>query len=279
MLIALVSATPDDDALIVATDRRGFPVVQTIVSRPRDLPHALMVGRHIRCALAITNDHRLALRHLLLTISPGQHPYRLRGYDFGGILKEGKPVESFSARGHVALGFGRTCLYVLPGGESGRKLLGDDPDEAFMRLLGVSAGEVSDPFVPNGPVYPESTTARPEPRGCLQLRSTKRGVESHRVRELEVDSNQLQRGVLIGRRRDLCSLSDPGRNLSRTHALVVQEDPRSLLVYDLASTNGVRPGGLQRGASHPVVRATPEEPCMLGHFELSWVPQRDAAVH
>ena len=31
--------------------------------------------------------------------------------------------------------------------------------------------------------------------------------------------------------------------------------------------------------SPTVVRMTPEEPCMLGHFELSWVPNRRVTVH
>ena len=48
-----------------------------------------------------------------------------------------------------------------------------------------------------------------------------------------------------------------GRNLSRVHALVSEEAPRSLLVYDLASTNGVRPAGMTEGPSHAVVRWAP----------------------
>ena len=49
---------------------------------------------------------------------------------------------------------------------------------------------------------------------------------------------------------------------------MTEEAPRSLLVYDLASTNGVRPAGMTEGPSHAVVRLTEDSPVMLGHFEL-----------
>ena len=74
-------------------------------------------------------------------------------------------------------------------------------------------------------------------------------------------------------------MAGAGRNLSRVHALVSEEGPTSLLVYDLASTNGVRPGGQTEGPSHAVVRVTSELACMLGHFELRWVPGAAPAIH
>ena len=48
---------------------------------------------------------------------------------------------------------------------------------------------------------------------------------------------------------------------------------------DLASTNGVRPAGQSEGPSHPVVRMTADDPCMLGHFELSWQPNERPTIH
>ncbi|HWB82401.1 MAG TPA: FHA domain-containing protein, partial [Nannocystaceae bacterium] len=121
--------------------------------------------------------------------------------------------------------------------------------------------------------------ARPQPRGMLRLRSTKPSGRGEEVRELDLDSRQLQRGLLIGRYSDRCSLAGHGRNLSRVHALVTEESPRSLLVYDLASTNGVRPAGMTEGPSHAVVRLTEDSPVMLGHFELAWVPNRAVKLH
>jgi len=292
ILNALVSGTPEGDTLIVATDQNGFPVAQRVARRPRDLPHALVVGRHNRCALSTPADNRVSLRHLVLTIWPGQPPTLLRGYDLGGragvLLADGKRVPGFSAHGHVALGFGRTALYVVPGGQIGTDLLRGKPEDAFMRMTGISAegdgqrlalSATEEPGVAAIGGYRPVDVAAGEPRGYLQLRSTKTGHENDSVRELEVDSDQLQRGLLIGRYSDRCSLAGAGRNLSRVHALVTEEGPSSLLVYDLASTNGVRPGTLRDGPSHPVVRMTAQEPCMLGHFELSWVPNRDVTVH
>ena len=309
ILTALVAGVKDQDAVIVATDPNGFPVAQRVLERPKDLPHAVVIGRHNRCALAIPNDTRVSLRHLLLTAWPGQGPLRLRGYDLGGragvVLADGKRVPGFSAHGQVALAFGRTSLFVLPGGETGKAILAGDEAESFRKLTGLdTAGEghrlaisaMAEPGVAEiGGYRPIDVDLRPESRGVLRLRSVKgeRGRVTNRgrprlqrggddpaqVRELEVDSEQLQRGLLIGRYSDRCSLAGQGRNLSRVHALVTEEGPHSLLVYDLASTNGVRPAGFSDGPSHPVVRLTPDEPCMLGHFELSWLPSEQPTIH
>ncbi|NVB40099.1 FHA domain-containing protein [Pseudenhygromyxa sp. WMMC2535] len=303
ILSALVTGVKEGDAVIVATDQNGFPVAQRVIERPKNLPHAVVIGRHNRCALSIPNDSRVSLRHLLLTAWPGQGPMRLRGYDLGGragvVLADGKRVPGFSAHGQVALAFGRTSLFVLPGGPAGQEMLEGEEAEAFRKLTGLDtsgAGHrlaisaMAEPGVAEiGGYRPIDIDVRPSPRGALRLRSTKpdRG-RSHRsrkredsaqVRELEIDSELLQRGLLIGRYSDRCSLAGQGRNLSRVHALVTEEGPNSLLVYDLASTNGVRPTGQSEGPSHPVVRMTPDDPCLLGHFELSWVPAERPTIH
>ena len=68
--------------------------------------------------------------------------------------------------------------------------------------------------------------------------------------------------------------------LSRVHALVAEEAPRSLLVYDLASRPmACGPAGMTEGPSHAVVRLTEDSPVMLGHFELAWVPNRGVKIH
>lgn len=304
ILSALVAGVKEGDAVIVATDQAGFPVAQRVIHRPKNLPHAVVIGRHNRCGLAIPGDGRVSLRHLLLTAWPGQGPMRLRGYDLGGragvILADGKRVPGFSAHAQVALGFGRTSLFVLPGGATGQAILSGDDTESFRKLTGLDTtggghrlaiSAMAEPGVAEiGGYRPIDVDLRPEHRGVLRLRSTKasRGRSTHRgrrrddssnMRELEVDSEQLQRGLLIGRYSDRCSLAGQGRNLSRVHALVTEEGPSSLLVYDLASTNGVRPLGHSDGPSHPVVRLTSEDPCMLGHFELSWEPADKPTIH
>ncbi|MCA9688349.1 MAG: hypothetical protein R3A51_12600 [Nannocystaceae bacterium] len=294
VLTALVANTGEDETLIVATDASGFPVAQRVIQRPGNLPFALVIGRHNRCALTIPGDSRVSLRHILLTVWPGQGLLRLRGYDLGGragiILADNKRVPGFSALGHVALTFGRTVLMVLPGGAKGSELLGGSPEDAFERLTGVdrhgggarlAMSAMAEPSVAQlGGYRPVDVEARPQSRGVLRLRSLKvksEGRDSRR--EIDVDSEQLQRGLLIGRYSDRCTLAGSGRNLSRVHALVAEEGLHSLLVYDLASTNGVRPGHDTDGPSHSVVRLRHNEPVMLGHFELSWTPAGNIKVH
>lgn len=295
VLQALVGNTRDGETLIVATDASGFPVAQRVIRRPDGLPHAIVVGRHNRCTLNIPNDSRVSLRHILLTAWPGQGSLRLRGYDLGGragiVLADGKRVPGFSALGHVALSFGRTAMFVLPGGKVGLDLLAGDAPEAFERLTGLdprgggvrlALSAMAEPSVAQiGGYRPIDVDQKPASRGLLRLRSlqSRTGKGGDNVRELDVDSEQLQRGLLIGRYSDRCSLAGSGRNLSRVHALVAEEGPTSLLVYDLASTNGVRPGHETDGPSHAVVRLREGEPVMLGHFELSWAPPAGVKVH
>jgi len=227
---------------------------------------------------------------------------RLRGYDLGGragvLLADNKRVPGFSAHGQVALAFGRTSLFVLPGGAVGAELLSGNDAEAFRKLTGLEtsgAGHrlaisaMAEPGVAEiGGYRPINVDVLPEPRGALRLRSAKgrrtsqrkqRRDEDTQVRELEVDSEQLGRGLLIGRYSDRCSLAGQGRNLSRVHALVTEESAGSLLVYDLASTNGVRPANQPEGPTHSVVRLTPDDACLLGHFELSWEPAAAPTIH
>lgn len=290
MLHSIVSLLSEDESLVIAADDRGFPVTQRRIMRPSDLPRALVIGRHNRCALPITGDDHVSLRHLLLTIWPSAGPLRIRGVDLGGrggvMLADRKRVAGFSARTHLGISIGRTHLFVLPGGEPGQRLLDCDEKIAFRRLTGVDAdGAGAQPHATAEPGAAELGGYRamepitpPAPRGILRLRSTRDGREVE-SRDLEITEDQIRRGLLIGRYSDRCSLAGDGRNLSRVHALVSEESPQSLLVYDLASTNGVRPMGQTRGPSYPVVRMTPSRGCMLGHFELSWKPSRDPLVH
>ena len=291
VLKALVAGVEAGDSLVVATDRKGFPVAQRV----------LVIGRHNRCALSIPNDNRVSLRHVLLTAWPGDGPIRFRGYDLGGragvLLADGKRVPGFSFSGHGLISLGRTVVFVVPGSEEGVALLEGDEGQAFENLTGLdatgkgvrlAASAAAEPGVAHiggdeprefGGYRGLDMDARPQPRGVLRLRSTKPAGRGEEVRELDLDSRQLQRGLLIGRYSDRCSLAGHGRNLSRVHALVSEEAPRSLLVYDLASTNGVRPSGMTEGPSHAVVRLTEDSPVMLGHFELAWVPNRGVKLH
>lgn len=301
ILHALVAEVPVGDALVVATDRKGFPVAQRVLRRPMDLPRAVVIGRHNRCALSIPNDNRVSLRHVLLTGWPDDGPIRYRGYDLGGragvLLADGKRVPGFSFQGHGLVNLGRTVVFVAPGGSEGVSLLSGTAEESFRNLTGLdptgngarlAMSAAAEPGIAHldgdeprefGGYRGLDMDARPQPRGVLRLRSTKGSGRGEESRELDLDSRQLRRGLLIGRYSDRCSLAGHGRNLSRVHALVAEESPDALLVYDLASTNGVRPAGMTEGPSHAVVRLTEDSPVMLGHFELAWVPGRELKLH
>ncbi len=182
---------------------------------------------------------------------------------------------------------------MLPGGPAGVELLGTDDGDSYRKLTGLAL---------DGKGQRLALTARPRPgvaqldghvggyramdldvppeaRGELVLRTRRQGRGEPDRRAMEVNAEQLERGLLIGRYSDRCSLAGSGRNLSRVHALVIEETTSSLLVFDLASTNGVRPNGQTEGPSHSVVRLTPDNPCMLGHFELGWRPSEPPTIH
>ncbi len=282
ILRALTSALSNQDMLIVVTDARGFPLALRATQRPSDLPVAIVVGRHPRCSLSVRSDDHVSLRHLLLTFWPGAGPTRIRGYDLGAragiVLADGRRVPGFSAQGHVGLAVGNSMLFVLPGGQLAADLLDGSEEQAKERVVGLRKGiqlgvaPIAEPEIAQLVGYRGvDPSVIPDPAGALQLVAPHATRAQAMTKELEIDRKQLQQGLLIGRYSDRCSLAVDGRNLSRVHALVTEESRTSLLVYDLASTNGVRPYGSD-GSTHAVVRLTPREPVMLGHFELRWNP-------
>ncbi|MGB1700304.1 MAG: FHA domain-containing protein [Nannocystaceae bacterium] len=290
MLRAMLSAVPSSQFLVATFDASGF---QMRLDRPFDLPSAMVVGRHHRCSLWVREDRSVSLRHVLLTIWQGvEGTLRMRAYDLGGrggiLLADGQRVDGVLAESHLGIVIGTSTLFVLPGGDAGLALLEGATDDVHRRLTRVSRDDLTImdgleclPGLAHVGGYRQSDVLEPpnDFRGELRLsapRSTLGRIES---RTLEIDGVQLRQGLLIGRYSDRCSLAGSGRNLSRVHALVCEESHNTLLVYDLASTNGVRPVDDPDGPSRAVVRLTPDTPCMLGHFELSWSPFAPPTVH
>lgn len=287
VLRALLGCTAPEEALIVAVDQSGFPLSQARIPRPDDLPAALVLGRHHRCGLVLSADPDLRLRHLLLVILPGPGPLRIRAVPLrapGDLGQNASPVlpDSLGAQGYLCLELANTRIFVLPGGLAGLDLLVGDPGQTLESLRNNPTLDYRSGFRPNlAPLtisrgalpYRQDPRLRNEHQGTLRLRgdSDERGRVPHRDHDLRPQA--LQHGLVIGRHAERCSLAGEARNLSRIHALVCQESEESLWVFDLASTNGVRPKNQAQGPSHSVVRLTPQEGCLLGQFHLDWLPQ------
>lgn len=287
VLRALVGGTHQEEALIVAVDPSGFPLSQTRVPRPSDLPSAIVVGRHHRCDLVVPGGSDLGLRHFLFIVLAGRGELRLRCVDLcrRAETQQVRPTSgaSLSALGHLTLSVGPVSFYLLPGGEPGIELLqGEAP--------GVLSNLRNNPTIDRGAKFrPRSNTGRhpqslggyrsdaqatPRTQGILRLRGDcdERGRVPHR--DIELRPENLAQGLIIGRHGERCTLAGEARNLSRMHALVYEEDENALLIFDLASTNGVRPKAQAQGPSHRVVRVTPSSGCLLGQFHLDWLPRR-----
>lgn len=287
VLRALLGCTGPEEALIVAVDQSGFPLAQARIPRPDDLPAALVLGRHHRCGLVLASDPDLRLRHLLLVILPGPGPLRIRAVPLhspGDLGQNASPAlpDSLGAQGHLFLDLASTRIFVLPGGPVGLDLLEGDPGQTLESLRNNPTLDYRSGFRPKLPPlthpggalpYRQDPRLRYQHQGILRLRgdSDERGRVPHRDHELRPEA--LHHGLLIGRHAERCSLAGEARNLSRIHALVCQESEESLWVFDLASTNGVRPKSQAQGPSHSVVRLTSRAGCLLGQFHLDWLPQ------
>lgn len=289
VLRALVAASGDEDALIVAVDDRGFPLAQTRVARPVDLPRAVVVGRHHRCDLVVRSDTELSLRHFLFVVLQSRGDLRIRCIDLRrraeslNDLGSGppEPGTSLCAVGYLWRRVGSSQLFLLPGGALGLELLSGDASSVLESLRNNPTIDPSAGFRPRSitgsharPLggYRQDLRQGPRNRGILRLRgqSDEMGRVPHR--DVELRPQSLQHGLLIGRHAERCTLAGEARNLSRMHALVCEEDEHSLLVFDLASTNGVRPKDQVQGPSHSVVRVYPGQGCLLGQFHLDWLP-------
>lgn len=288
LLQALLRGTHDEEALIVAVDRSGFPLAQARMPRPTDLPSAVVLGRHHRCDVVVREDAALALRHFLFVVLPGGGGLRIRCVDLAARSDAASSAgaaqpTSIRASGHLTLAAGDTQLFLLPGGAAGQSLLDGEPKATLARLRNNPTLDQSAGFGPKSRTgrqarvvggYRSDSRNEQQHLGFLRLRGEcdERGRVPHR--DVELRPSALRHGLIIGRHAERCTLAGEARNLSRMHALVCEEDEHGLFVFDLASTNGLRPKDQAQGPSHPVVRLTHEQGCLLGQFHLDWLPRR-----
>ena len=243
---------------------------------PRQLPVALVIGRHSQCDLRAGLD--ACLRHALLMAHPprGGEPSFVEGIDLAtGIgLGVGAPEGASRVVAPRALRFGvgsDTVLAFLA--EPGEPLFPEGPEAAVEQL-----DEGSDP---GGAFVRMPAAHRALVRGGPMLPPT-RGfvVESNIVLktdagyELLVGSAQLDRGALLGRYERCFGHQDfeGHTEVSRVHAMVLRRGGRNFVV-DCASLNGTalqRADGaiVELGPGHRVASIATDDELRIGGFRI-----------
>ncbi len=199
-LRAAHQAQPAEGVLIAAVDGNGiFDAHAHLRLPPSGIAH-LIVGRHERCDVVLSRDSDVSLRHLLLRATRGpQGQLQLRAIDL-------------RSRCGLLSEDGKRCEAIASQGPL---------------FLQVASYVVF--LLPTGPSVKLATIT-------IQSNSPQAGdlTSTHAVW-----SDQLERGILVGR-DDRCSHGgqDEG-NLSRVHLVLLSVDDE-VWAIDTASTNGTR---------------------------------------
>jgi hypothetical protein len=208
-----------------------------------------VIGRHPACTLALLDDAKLSLRHLLVRSFVLPHGgVALRAFDLrsrsGFFLADGSHRISLVAEGPFAIAIGEHALVAFPT---------DTHVRAWSdRLPPAALEEVGSPYRLNArpPLGVSRLTLMP---GSVLLGDAAatifRGVEQRfaitlsrgdRTATALVSDEDLVRGVILGRATKCHSESlrrMTNTSTSRIHLLVAREGT-SIFAYDLASTQG-----------------------------------------
>ena len=263
------TAQPHEGVLVAAIDAGGVFDAHAHLRLPGSGIAHLVLGRHERCDVVLSRDPDVSLRHLLVraTSAPGGG-IRLRAIDLRsrvGLLDEdGKRCEAMAADGPLFLRIGSYTLFLLPTGP-GVPQWGNDPDEVWRVFL-------SCPHEILPPAQPLKSRAAPA-AGAVRLATITIQSSSPQAGDLTtthaVWSDQLERGILVGR-DDRCSHGgvDEG-NLSRVH-LVLLSVEGEVWGIDTASTNGTR---VLHGQPFRQIRLSGEVHLVLADtLQLRWLP-------
>ena len=238
-LRAAHEAHPHEGVLIAAIDENGVFDAHAHLRLPPSGNAHLIVGRHERCDIVLSRDDDISLRHLLVraTRSPQGH-ILLRAIDLRsrcGILGEGGTrCEAIASRGPLFLQIASYVVFLLPTGPAVKPWTGD-PDQTWRNFA-----PRSQEILP--PPQPLKSRSAPAP-GSIRLATITIQSNSPDSGDLTsthaVWSDQLERGILVGR-DDRCSHGglDEG-NLSRVHLVLLSVDDE-VWAIDTASTNGTR---------------------------------------
>jgi hypothetical protein len=238
-LRAAYQAQPQEGVLIAAVDGEGVFDGHAHLRLPSSGIAHLIVGRHERCDVVLSRDNDVSLRHLLLRATRASHGrIHLRAIDLrsrrGLLSEDGTRCEAIASNGPLFLKIASYVVFLLPTGP-GAKPWSRDADETWRGFA-----PRNQEILP--PPQPLKSRSAPAP-GSLRLATITIQSSSAQAGDLTsthaVWSDQLERGILVGR-DDRCSHGglEEG-NLSRVHLVLLSVDDE-VWAIDTASTNGTR---------------------------------------
>ncbi len=273
-LRAAHQAQPHEGVLIAAVDANGVFDGHAHLRLPASGIAHLIVGRHERCDVVLSRDNDVSLRHLLLRATRGAHgQIHLRAIDLrsrcGLLSEDGTRCEAIASKGPLFLQIASYTVFLLPTGPAVKPW---SPDaDATWRGFAPRSQEILPP------PQPLKSRAAPAP-GSVRLATITIQSNSPDSGDLTsthaVWSDQLERGILVGR-DDRCSHGglEEG-NLSRVHLVLLSVDDE-VWAIDTASTNGTR---VYSGPPFRQLLLTGETQLILADaLSLRWQPVMHAA--
>ena len=263
------SAHPQEGVLIAAVDGNGLFDAHAHLRLPQSGIAHLILGRHERCDVVLSRDTDVSLRHLLVRATRGTDgQLHLRAIDLrsrvGLLSEDGRRCEAIASRGPLFLQVASYVLFLLPTGPLVRPWT-SDPDDTW-RAFAPRNQEILPP------PQPLKSRAAPGPT-AMKLATITIAANSPQAGDLTsthaVWSDQLERGILVGR-DDRCSHGglEEG-NLSRVHLVLLSVDDE-VWAIDTASTNGTK---LDNGPPFRQLRLSGEAGLVLADaLMLRWQP-------
>jgi hypothetical protein len=238
-LRAAFLAQPEEGVLLAAVDGHGLFDAHAHLHLPQSGIAHLILGRHERCDVVLSRDTDVSLRHLLVRATRSSNgQIHLRAIDLrsrvGLLSEDGRRCEAIASRGPLFLQVGSYTVFLLPTGPRA-KPWSSDADETWCRFAPRDQ-EILPP--------PQPLKSRQAPAAsALRLATITIQSSSPQAGDLTsthaVWSDQLERGILVGR-DDRCSHGGTEEgSLSRVHLVLLSVDDE-VWAIDTASTNGSR---------------------------------------
>src|SRR5437764_9607582 len=238
-LRAAHAAQQQEGVLVAAIDRTGLFDAHVHLRLPQSGIAHLIVGRHERCDFVLSRDPDVSLRHVLVRATRGASgQIQLRAIDLrsrvGLLSEDGRRCEAIASRGPLFLHVASYVLLLLPTGPSVRPWT-RDPDDTW-RGFSPRSQEI---LPPPQPLKPRAAPGPASGRLATITTTSSSPQAGDLTSTHAVWSDQLERGILVGR-DDRCSHGglDEG-NLSRVHLVLLSVDDE-VWAIDTASTNGTR---------------------------------------